>query len=50
MQVDLRIPSSKPVAEIVSFAQRCEDAGFSGKGIVDSHTKLRDDNVEKAQL
>ena len=29
MQVDLRIPSNKPVAEIVSFAQRCEDAGFS---------------------
>ena len=42
MQVDLRIPSCKPVTEIVSFAQRCEEAGFSGLGFVDSHTFLRD--------
>lgn len=50
MQVDLRIPSSKPVAEIVSFAQRCEDAGFSGLGFVDSHTFLRDVYVVMAQV
>ena len=50
MQVDLRIPSSKPVAKIVSFAQRCEDAGFSGLGFVDSHTFLRDVYVVMAQV
>lgn len=50
MQVDLRIPSNKPVAEIVSFAQRCEDAGFSGLGFVDSHTFLRDVYVVMAQV
>ena len=50
MQVDLRIPSSKPVAEIVDFARRCEDAGFSGLGFVDSHTFLRDVYVVMAQV
>ena len=42
MQVSLRVPSCKPVTEIVNFAQRCEAAGFSGLGFVDSHAFLRD--------
>ncbi|MQG11696.1 MAG: LLM class flavin-dependent oxidoreductase [SAR202 cluster bacterium] len=50
MQIDLRIASSKPVAEIVDFARRCEDAGFSGLGFVDSHTFLRDVYVVMAQV
>ena len=50
MQIDLRIASSKPVAEVVDFARRCEDAGFSGLGFVDSHTFLRDVYVVMAQV
>ena len=50
MQIDLRIASSKPVAEIVDFARRCEEAGFSGLGFVDSHTFLRDVYVVMAQV
>ena len=50
MQIDLRIASSKPVSEIVDFARRCEEAGFSGLGFVDSHTFLRDVYVVMAQV
>ena len=50
MQIDLRIASSKPVSEIVDFARRCEEAGFSGLGFVDSHPFLRDVYVVMAQV
>ena len=46
MQIDLRIASSKPVAEIVDFVRRREKAGFSGLGFVDSHTFLRNVYVD----
>ena len=42
MEVDLRIPASVPVSEIVEFCRRCEAAGLSGCGFVDSQTFLRD--------
>ena len=42
MEVDLRIPASMPVSEIVKFCRRCEEAGFSRCGFVDSQTFLRD--------
>ncbi len=45
MQVDLRTPPAQPVAEIVKFAQRCEEAGFSGCGLNDTQSNYRDTYV-----
>ena len=45
MQVDLRTPPAHPVAEVVKFAQRCEEAGFSGCGFNDAQSYFRDNYV-----
>ncbi len=45
MQVDLRTPPSQSVAEVVKFAQRCEEAGFSGCGFNDAQMYFRDTYV-----
>ena len=42
MEVDLRVSASQPVSEVVKFCQRCEEAGLSGVGFVDSQAFLRD--------
>ena len=42
MKVDLRTPPAHPVLEMVKFAQRCEEAGFSGVGINDCQQDFRD--------
>jgi 5,10-methylenetetrahydromethanopterin reductase len=42
MKVDLRTPPSYPVAEVVAFAQRCEEAGFHACGFNDSQLYFRD--------
>jgi 5,10-methylenetetrahydromethanopterin reductase len=42
MKVDLRTPPSRPVAEVVTFAQRCEAAGFHACGFNDSQLYFRD--------
>ena len=42
MKVDLRTPPSHPVAEVVAFAQRCEEAGFHACGFNDSQLYFRD--------
>ena len=50
MQVDLRTPPSQPIAEVVKFAQKCEEAGFSGCGFNDAQTYFRDTYVVMAQV
>ena len=50
MKVDLRTPPSHPVAEMVAFAQRCEEAGFHGCGFNDSQLYFRDNYVVSAQV
>ena len=45
MQVDLRTPPSQPVADVVKFAQKCEEAGFSGCGFNDAQMYFRDTYV-----
>ena len=50
MQVDIRVPPCEPVAKVVEFCQRCEDAGFSGVGFVDSQMYFRDTYVIMAQV
>ena len=45
MLVDLRTPPSQPVAKVVEFAQRCEEAGFSGCGFNDAQMYFRDTYV-----
>ena len=45
MQVDLRTPPSHPVSDMVKFAQRCEEAGFSGCGFNDTQSNYRDTYV-----
>ena len=50
MQVDLRTPPAHPVAEMVKFAQRCEEAGFSGVGINDAQMFYRDTYVVMALI
>ena len=42
MKVDLRTPPSRSVAEVVAFAQRCEEAGFYACGFNDSQLYFRD--------
>ena len=42
MKVDLRTPPAHSVVEMVQFAQRCEEAGFSGVGINDCQQDFRD--------
>ena len=42
MKVDLRTPPSHTVAEVVTFAQKCEAAGFHGCGFNDSQLYFRD--------
>ena len=50
MKVDLRTPPAHPVAEMVTFAQRCEEAGFSGVGINDAQMFYRDTYIVMAQI
>ncbi len=50
MQVDLRTPPSQPIAEVVKFAQRCEEAGFSGCGFNDAQMYFRDTYVVMSQV
>ena len=50
MKVDLRTPPSHPVAEMVAFAQRCEEAGFHACGFNDSQLYFRDNYVVAAQV
>ncbi len=50
MQVDLRTPPAHPVAKMVKFAQRCEEAGFSGVGINDAQMFYRDGYIVMAQI
>ena len=50
MKVDLRTPPAHPVAEMVTFAQRCEEAGFSGVGVNDAQMFYRDTYIVMAQI
>ena len=50
MKVDLRTPPAQPVADMVKFAQRCEEAGFSGVGINDFQVLFRDLYIVMAQI
>jgi 5,10-methylenetetrahydromethanopterin reductase len=45
MRVDLRTPPGQPVAKVVEFAQRCEEAGLSGCGFNDAQMFFRDTYV-----
>ena len=42
IKVDVRVPVGAPIKEIAEFARRCEDAGFSGVGIIDHQHTGRD--------
>lgn len=50
MQVDIRSVPSQPVAKIVEFAQKCEEAGLSGCGFNDSQNIFRDTYVVMATV
>ena len=50
MKVDLRTPPSRPVAEMVDFARRCEEAGFWGCGFNDAQMHYRDTYVVMAAV
>ena len=50
MKVDLRTPPSQPVAEVVRFAQKCEEAGFWGCGFNDAQMYFRDTYVVMSQV
>jgi 5,10-methylenetetrahydromethanopterin reductase len=50
VRVDLRVPPCRPVAEVVDFCLRAEDAGFSGVGLLDSQHYFRDTFVVMAQV
>ena len=42
MQVDIRVPVGRPLAEIADVIARCEDAGFGGVGVHDHPHSGRD--------
>ena len=50
MKVDLRTPPSQPVAKVVRFAQKCEEAGFWGCGFNDAQMYFRDTYVVMSQV
>ncbi len=50
MKVDLRTPPSQPVSEVVKFAKKCEEAGFSGCGFNDAQMFFRDPFVVMSQV
>ena len=50
MKVDLRTPPSQPVSEVVKFAQRCEESGFSGCGFNDAQMFFRDPFIVMSQV
>ena len=50
MKVDLRTPPSQPVSAVVKFAQRCEEAGFSGCGFNDAQMFFRDPFIVMSQV
>ena len=50
MKIDLRTPPAHPVPEIVKFAQRCEEVGFSGCGYNDAQMYFRDNSVVTSQV
>lgn len=42
INVDIRVPLGRPLAETAEFIARCEDAGFHGVGVHDHHHTGRD--------
>ena len=42
IKIDLRVPPCKPLPQVADFVKQCEDAGFSGVGILDSQLLERD--------
>lgn len=42
MQVDIRVPVGRPIAEVADLIARCEDAGFDGVGVHDHPHSGRD--------
>ena len=48
IEIDLRVPSCRPVSEVTNFVQQCEAAGFSGVGLLDSQLLERDVFVSMA--
>ena len=48
LQLDLRVPPCAPVDEVAAFVRQCEEAGFSGVGILDSQMLERDVFVSMA--
>ena len=42
IKIDLRVPPCKPMPQVADFVKQCEDAGFSGVGILDSQLLERD--------
>ena len=48
LQIDLRVPPCAPVDEVAAFVRQCEEAGFSGVGILDSQMLERDVFVSMA--
>jgi len=42
IKIDLRVPPCKPIPEVTAFVKECEDAGFSGVGMLDSQMLERD--------
>ncbi len=48
LQVDLRVPPCAPVDQVAAFVRQCEEAGFSGVGILDSQMLERDVFVSMA--
>ena len=42
IKIDLRVPPCKPMPMVADFVKQCEDAGFSGVGILDSQLLERD--------
>ena len=48
IEIDLRVPSCRPVTEVTGFVQQCEAAGFDGVGLLDSQLLERDVFVSMA--
>ena len=48
LKIDLRVPPCAPADQVAAFVRQCEDAGFSGVGLLDSQMLERDVFVSMA--
>ena len=42
MDLGIRVPTGLPIRDVALFIKKCEDAGFTGAGVVDHQHSSRD--------